>query len=533
MQGSDDKEQEDVLLQYIDIPYFRNNPAYIDKWRSHYQKSRDPQILLLMYHKQISTYFHWIYLELSAHFLRIQQPEISHFVLSEALRARVYDGAKIRKALAELPKFERKHNRGDLLALLNQRNIKALGRVWNNFEEEFVYETHLQGFPNFEFMKLCHYESRYGVMLDIPENVDINTSLVEVPDAGVFSRILVNSKPLEMEDASDGTVVQNNADNSAVQDLTISEMTESIDTINKDEMINEHLPALTLEDGGDSSHCSSEPALDPERSLSDMMPIESHLSMSQEEKTSSSQIGLSSSFVGTQEIEIQSMDPEAQSKRNKTDDEYFKSMFEQGFLQISGNLVPDAEVLIGRYIYLIQQDEAEGFSLLRIARDSDITQTIIGKHYLLRRATYQNAKISRELFGYECCEYEDKHFVLYEHSRIAHVSCIVSNASSIVCLFYLRKITGKLLSLLEKGFLHLDPTNFFVDQNFDVVFNSFEFASVSEEVLCRIERKLQDAFRNSEVRLSQEFLCLADSRLDLGPSKRDILKHKTEILEVF
>ena len=44
---------EQQLLQYIDIPYFRNNPTYIERWRKYYDKYKDPQILLLMHHKQI------------------------------------------------------------------------------------------------------------------------------------------------------------------------------------------------------------------------------------------------------------------------------------------------------------------------------------------------------------------------------------------------------------------------------------------------------------------------------------------------
>lgn len=722
MQSVDSKlEQEETLLKYIDIPYFRNNPAYIDRWRKYYQRYRDPQILLLMYHKQVSTYFHWIYLELSAHFLRIQQPEMAHFILNEAQRAKVYDEARVRRALAEIPKFERKCSRGDLLALLNQRNINALGRLWNSFEEEFVYEQYLpQDFPNFELMKLRHYESKYGVVCGVPEEFDINSSMVEVPETGFFLRTLVNGNFVERvcgtsqnadvkiegqgsdcgnfhvaheHTSRESQVVsmlcqdarrsaEGDSSPSILGSTKIREATENCDNLEgnglkhivdgvdtqeqlkilsdpskgcarvgvvatdgvlcgglpkwsvekhveahiqsdyKDKLADENLkthldgraPGLDLHsvdkdsNGGDENsefcvcysvvsdahddavglaenscipqdvkvkedgsldgcamHLSliDENAPEPDcirtANLSseidrfgiipnseedspdqgylerpDTTLVESDLKSSLEEKICSSQLGLSSSFVGTQEIDDQGADPETRTKRSKTGlHNSFGDMFEPDFLQVSGDLAHNSEIIIGRYIYLVQEVETNGFSLLRIARDLDITQTMIGKYYLLRKTTRQNAKISRELFNCECCEHGESYFVLYEHSRIAHLSPIILGSSPIVCLFYLRKVVEKLLNLRENGLVYLNPENFFVDQNFDVVFNSFEFVPVCEESLHRTELELQRVFRNMEARISYEFLSLIDARLDLGSSKKDILKHKTELLEDF
>lgn len=700
MQRTDNKlEQEETLLKYIDIPYFRNNPAYIDRWREYYQRYKDPQILLLMYHKQIGTYFHWIYLELSEHFLRVQQPEIAHFILSEALRIKVYDGTRIKNALAQIPKFDRKYSKGDLLALLNQRNITALGRVWNSFEEEFVYELHLpQGFPNFELMKLHHYESRYGVAYNVPEKADVGNSMIEIPNAGFFSRTFVNGsltveshaipRDIDVEAAKqiancDNPCITQNVDianhphgpvkvgsrdlieihknsenmqnNSLKCTIGIQEQHQdfipepssrctSIEIVETGHVLCENLPnqpvkksskepvqqedetngkdlhLLTHElelgslpidesDAGqkeDSRHCPPHPTIvdvrnsvmrftkdsycqenmeimmkdcqngcteypDPSnenalehnsihtRSHADeagqpevnltlerdlpgqdcskklcIDPIEPRLDSSQDEKSCSSQVGLlSSSFVGTQETEIQNVDPGARAKKYREEPDSIRSIFEPGFLQISGNLAPDSEIIIDRYIYLVQEAEVGGFSLLRIAKDLDITQTIIGKYFLLRKATQQNAKVSKRLFNYECCEHEGNHFVLYEHSRIAHLSSILLNANPIVCLFYLKKVVEKLLSLRENGFIYSSPENFFVDQDFGVVFNSFDFEPDSEESLRRIELELQRVFRNRDAQLSYEFLSLADEKLSLSSSKKDVLKHKTELLEDF
>ena len=47
------------------------------------------------------------------------------------------------------------------MCILNQRNIKAFGRMWNSFEEVYFYEKHLENNSiNFEMMKLREYEGK-------------------------------------------------------------------------------------------------------------------------------------------------------------------------------------------------------------------------------------------------------------------------------------------------------------------------------------------------------------------------------------
>ena len=152
---------EEQLLTYIDIPYFKNNPTYIDLWRRYYEIHHDPQILLLMFYKSISTHYHWIYIELSKHFVKINKAEIAYFILSEAIKNNVYDVQRLENALSRLPPFKRKYSRGDMMCILNQRNINAFGRVWNKYEEVYFYERCLDtNYINFEMMKISEYEGR-------------------------------------------------------------------------------------------------------------------------------------------------------------------------------------------------------------------------------------------------------------------------------------------------------------------------------------------------------------------------------------
>ena len=153
MQNKDEQRSsfEQQLIQYIDIPYFKNNPTYIKRWREYYEKNKDPQILLLMYHKNISTFYHWIYIEMSNHFIKLNKAEISSFILNEALKNRVYDEKKIKEALSQLPAFSKKYNKGDMICLLNQRNIQALGKLWNSYTEVYSYKKILKDIKGIKF----------------------------------------------------------------------------------------------------------------------------------------------------------------------------------------------------------------------------------------------------------------------------------------------------------------------------------------------------------------------------------------------
>lgn len=136
---------EAILKAHIDCPFFQNHPVYLALWRRHYLATQDPQILLLMHHKRIGVYHHWLHAALAKHFVRIQKAEIASFILKEALKASVFGAEALQQMLGALPSFEPRYSRGDLLGLLNQKNIRALGTVWNRFAERFFYEQHLPG----------------------------------------------------------------------------------------------------------------------------------------------------------------------------------------------------------------------------------------------------------------------------------------------------------------------------------------------------------------------------------------------------
>lgn len=181
---------EKQLLEYIDIPYFQNNPSYIEKWRNYYQKNPDMHILLLMYHKKISTLYHWIYIEFSKHFVKMGKYEIAHYILSEAIHNKVYQKERLQEALASIPDFQKQYLKGDLACILNQKNIKALGKIWNKYEEAFYSNLFLKNpsvnfrmMMDLEYFKLLNYKIQNynsdGYFIECSEDVFSGTFYIQ------------------------------------------------------------------------------------------------------------------------------------------------------------------------------------------------------------------------------------------------------------------------------------------------------------------------------------------------------------------
>ncbi|ORD98474.1 hypothetical protein A0H76_2424 [Hepatospora eriocheir] len=133
------KDFEEILLEKIDIPYFKNNPAYLLRWKKYYETFNDPNILLLMYYKEIGKYYHWIYIELSEFFLSNKNYELANFVISLAINLNVYDSKVLKQQLIKIPEFTSKYSDRQLLESLNVRNFECMGLLWNI--EESVNES--------------------------------------------------------------------------------------------------------------------------------------------------------------------------------------------------------------------------------------------------------------------------------------------------------------------------------------------------------------------------------------------------------
>lgn len=133
-----------------------------------------------MYYKQISIHFHWIHIEIAQYFMKKGQPQIAHFILEEALHNKVFDALKIKEAMRQIPTFEKKYSKGDMLAVLNLKNIKSLAHVWNPHQEEIFYLKNLPSeYVIFEHMKIVNYEMQYGIPIEKIDLIKIKLIPVE------------------------------------------------------------------------------------------------------------------------------------------------------------------------------------------------------------------------------------------------------------------------------------------------------------------------------------------------------------------
>lgn len=498
------EKQEELLLAYIDIPYFRNNPAYIERWRAYYQKYKNPQILLLMYHKHISTFYHWIHIELAEHFLKKNQPQIAHFVLTEALKFNVYDSARIKKTLDKVPTFEKKYSKGDMLALLNTKNIEALGRIWNCYNESFFHLTtppvstdgsSVSCCSSYEIGKIVGYERKYV----------INENLQYSDTDGQFN----HSKIDEKYPVGDADKENQQLHNSTCDD-TIKLSKEIVDVKNVNEEISQE----------DAGVCTSESNSGDEVTISEKDEKKGEVLQQDPEDCIIYSSG--SIFIEDKNGPIVQFE-----KRMKVVD------ITEEILVIPDNFESNVEIQIGQYIYLVRSVTDNGAEVLRIARDIDITQTMSSKVFFMRKCTDIACSVLSDAFGFLRCKNTSSYYIIQEYCRICDLKEIVGTISGHVRQFYLKCIIERILPLIERGYLLKDPLDFFVDQDFDLGLNTAEITQLDENTLSLTVGTLKENFLGPSDELALDLSMIAKlTKVLAGPaSKKEIVKHKTEILQ--
>jgi len=130
------------LYKYINEPYFKNNPTYIDMWRTVYEKEKDPNILLLLFNADISTFYHWIYIEFSRKFLEIKRYDLAKYVLEYSLENNAYDRKILENEIKELPVYQGKSS-SDLHKYFQRNTVKCLGMIFY-IKDKYVTMTIIQ-----------------------------------------------------------------------------------------------------------------------------------------------------------------------------------------------------------------------------------------------------------------------------------------------------------------------------------------------------------------------------------------------------
>lgn len=528
-----EENNEQRLITYIDVPYFRNNPAYIEMWRKHYEERRDPQILLLMYHKQISTHYHWIYIELARHFARLGKAEISHYILAEALRNKVYDAQRLRDAMARLPAFQKKYARGDVLCILNQRNINALGRLWNRYEERFFYQDHLQsGCLNFEQMKILEYERASGACSTAVQTRGGGREVEHSNDPYFI-------KTIYFEDCAEA--------NPSGHYNTTEEYDETNDRTDEAQI-------AATEDGGNASACGEgcvgeEDGLDSntsednstngnagngecnEKSMEEVAVENEKENYSNakepaEERQPNNESEHSITKTPAAQKEAAGNEPAKRLKMARQE--------EAGIVlyEIQGILEKNAELVINDFIHLVQEAENDSFLTLRIAKDSNTTQTIAGRSFCLKKTSRESICMLAGVASYEYCASKERLFVIFECDKIENIRKVLEYCDSKTCLFYLSQVLAILNKFREKGIVPA-AMDFFIDSSFNAVLCNFEMERLSEGSDLQIRAALSEmfdgfgvCFEGDLLRLHKEIEC----KISKPEIKRDFLKHKTIVL---
>lgn len=119
----EDRSLARVILRYLDIPYFWNNPWYVDLWKRYYLLKKEIEIVFLMHTKEIGSLHAWLYLQLHAHFKRKGCNTCAQLVIEEGLKRRAHPINELEEKL--IPE-EKMH----LHALEKPRHIRVFGREW-------------------------------------------------------------------------------------------------------------------------------------------------------------------------------------------------------------------------------------------------------------------------------------------------------------------------------------------------------------------------------------------------------------------
>jgi len=515
MAQKDEQREIDALLEKIDIPFFRNNPEYLDQWAAYFKKSEDPRILLLMYYKEIGTFYHWLYVEFSRHFVKIRKAEIAHFILTEAISNGVYDRNVLQAELDGLPAFKKVYKRADLACILKQNNIKALGRVWNAFKEVEFYSKHLHNGRTFEIMKMQEYSEMYCTDESMAAGNDANDgnnnlpgyeikSIVEndneeIKSKGLCEKIIYYSRHKEDENGIiDALLKENERDGSSKEN-------EQNELVNSSLLISNEI----LND--DCKPCG---------------PVDNICRL---HDGSISSIDIADNTVN----DISIADNTVNDISIIADNTANLCNFDSQIPVLKGNLGINEELYLRDYVYIVQEfpdSKKEAFVALRIAFGKDEAHTIAGKSFYFQAIPQSQSALVAMM--YDVCAHNGAPYAYFEYDFLTSLETALRYCQEYSKLFYLHQALVFLDKCRLKGIL-FQEIDFFVDQSFNLHLFCVNFQVYSDKGNRELLGRLMEYFSMDGVSLD-EIDPFTDriGRILLEPSfKRELLSHKNAILE--
>ncbi|OAG31639.1 hypothetical protein NEDG_00114 [Nematocida displodere] len=119
-----EKQLEKVLLGYLEIPYFHNNPWYLALWKRHFEAHKNASLLFLMRMKGVGLLSTWLYLRLSDYFEEKACLTCAQAVVIEGLKNKAHPLKDLEEKAATQGSKKEAH------ALERPSRITVLGREW-------------------------------------------------------------------------------------------------------------------------------------------------------------------------------------------------------------------------------------------------------------------------------------------------------------------------------------------------------------------------------------------------------------------
>ena len=212
------------------------------------------------------------------------------------------------------------------------------------------------------------------------------------------------------------------------------------------------------------------------------------------------------------------------------------------FLPIFGSFDKNSELVIGDFIHLIQEENEDYYVTMKIARDTDITQTISGSTCCLRASTMENICLLNRAMGYQYCRHHDSSlFILFEFDKLEKLEKVLEFCDSTTYLFYFHQVLGVISRFLEEKIL-LKKLDFFVDLKFNVGLFDFNMEALGEGNKSVIVENLIQMFgkflKDDAINIANDnIMCSINNliakiseKINTLPFNRAFLKHKTLLL---
>ncbi|KAI5148329.1 hypothetical protein ENBRE01_0262 [Enteropsectra breve] len=467
------------LLAYIDIPYFKNNPGYVDMWRKLYSRSKDPQILLLMFHKQISTHYHWIYIEMSNYFLKINKPELAHHIVSYAIKNEVYDQKKLQGALSKIPPFDRQYCVGDMECILNQKNIAAVGRIWNKYDEKFIYERHLSGGAvNYEYLRM---QNAYSGKHESWSCLHSQQRYIRTEELSCIFKALcvINNPNCEQTGISTSTNQNSSKSSACVEDWMCCQKTaaEEIHDNHKKIKVNSTENTMELEEATNII-TNDYPTKEQQDATENMMSLTT---------------------------KIHDIGP------------------------IGG---PGKEIVVNDIIYVIQEIHPEYITALGLAKNSNISETISVKTCFIMGLPEKSVALLSKCKDYEFWQSENNYYLPLQFDLLCKFEEALRHCDRHSFSFYLFQILEILDTFVPHG-LCPSSLDFAVDNEFKLHLFDYKMTPANDESMNSIKNQLRDLCTKYEVSFQDSLANLKQSiseSLSTREYKKGIIKHKAQLL---